>query len=653
MGWLYLRLGKGHLGLGKSEDAKYFLNEGIKTADSIHRPDIAAALWNDLGNVHAMRNELRDARTAYQHSRRLAVDIGNQRLAKRVGLNLTRTSIELGMRKEVEHELSENLRDTEKLTDSHERAENLLAVGSLFRRALNKFGSPESWRVSAYEAFRGALIISQESDDQRAVSYALGYLGGLYLDAGRYDEAREYTSRAAFAAQRIEAYESLYRWEWQTGRIYRAEGDSQNAIIAYRQAVGTLEKIRQDLYAGGSPSFAQNVGPVYLELSDLLLASSAKESDQESARRLLLEVRDTLEKVKVAEIEDYFQHPCALPKEEITQLDQLAAETAIIYPVMLPDRTELLVTFPDGIRQFSTSVSQEQLTKTARNFRNAIDTFSESDEYLGYARSLYDWLIRPARSEFERLNIHTLVFVPGGVLRSIPMAALHDGEQFLIENYAVATTLGLTLTSPRPIERENVEVLLYGITESIQGFPPLPFVSGELATISTLFPAQLSKDEDFTLSKAEEEMSSSSYSIVHIASHAQFDRDPEKSFILTYDDKLTMSLLEKTVGRRRIQGKPLELLVLSACQTAAGDDRAALGLAGVALKAGARSAVATLWSVNDAATAIVITEFYRQLQDKNTSKAAALQTAQLTLARNKGTEHPSLWAGFLLIGNWL
>ena len=141
--------------------------------------------------------------------------------------------------------------------------------------------------------------------------------------------------------------------------------------------------------------------------------------------------------------------------------------------------------------------------------------------------------------------------------------------------------------------------------------------------------------------------------IVHIATHGQFDSDHSKSFLLAYDDKLTMDRLQTTIASRQYQEEPLELLVLSACQTAAGDDRAALGLAGVALKAGARSALATLWFVNDESTSTMIADFYEHLRDPASSKAIALQRAQVALVEDSRFAHPSYWAPFLLIGNWL
>jgi CHAT domain-containing protein len=142
-------------------------------------------------------------------------------------------------------------------------------------------------------------------------------------------------------------------------------------------------------------------------------------------------------------------------------------------------------------------------------------------------------------------------------------------------------------------------------------------------------------------------------SVLHIASHGRFEHDVAHSFILTYDDKLTMARLDQYVGLFRFRQDPLELLTLSACETAMGDDQAALGLAGVAIKAGARSALATLWSINDKASSDLVAEFYRQLSDASISKAVALQRAQLTMLNDSLYDHPAYWSAFLLLNNWL
>ena len=188
----------------------------------------------------------------------------------------------------------------------------------------------------------------------------------------------------------------------------------------------------------------------------------------------------------------------------------------------------------------------------------------------------------------------------------------------------------------------------------MQGFSALDFVQSEVQTLQTNYQTKLLLDDQFKLANIEKAFEATDYSMVHIASHGQFDRDPKKSFLLAYDQKLTLDDLEKLIRPRQYRGQPVELLTLSACQTAAGDDRAALGLAGIAIKAGARSALATLWFVNDQATVTLISEFYDQMRrNPSLSKAKALQAAQLRLIQDARFRHPCYWAPYLIIGNWL
>ncbi len=248
--------------------------------------------------------------------------------------------------------------------------------------------------------------------------------------------------------------------------------------------------------------------------------------------------------------------------------------------------------------------------------------------------------------------MQTLVFVPDGALRLIPMAALHNGEQFLIQKYALATTPGLALTDPKPLRREKARPLALGLSESVQGFSALPYVTDELATIEALYGGKLLLNQEFLVSNMERALQTGDYGIVHIASHGQFASDVSQSFILTFDAKLTMDRLETFIGRLRYREDPLELLTLSACETALGDDRAALGLAGIAIKAGARSAVATLWRVADKAAATLVAEFYGALQESGVSRAQALQRAQIALLDDPEYQSPFFWSPFLMINNW-
>jgi CHAT domain-containing protein len=162
-------------------------------------------------------------------------------------------------------------------------------------------------------------------------------------------------------------------------------------------------------------------------------------------------------------------------------------------------------------------------------------------------------------------------------------------------------------------------------------------------------------NRDFAAARVEQALRQTPFSIMHFATHGQFSGDPRETFILTYDERLTLDRLQQLVRVTEFRKDPLELLALSACETAAGDDRAALGLAGVAVKAGARSALATLWRINDEAAATLVAEFYRQLQDPAVSRAVALQRAQLKLLNDQRflVRHPGTWSQFVLINNWL
>jgi CHAT domain-containing protein len=243
--------------------------------------------------------------------------------------------------------------------------------------------------------------------------------------------------------------------------------------------------------------------------------------------------------------------------------------------------------------------------------------------------------------------------VPDGPFGTIPMAALHDGKQFLISRFATAITPGLSLSDPKPIDPESVKVLAFGLTQSVQGFPPLPFVSNELRVITDIYESNVLVDSQFTLPQVEDSMRNEDYSILHIASHGRFDSDVEESYLLAFDEQLPVEKLSDLIGLLKFREDPLALLTLSACDTAVGDERAALGLAGIAIKAGADSAVATLWHINDQATSMVVSEFYRQLKTSSISRAEALRLSQLKMLDHLWYQHPGYWSPFLLINNWL
>jgi CHAT domain-containing protein len=279
---------------------------------------------------------------------------------------------------------------------------------------------------------------------------------------------------------------------------------------------------------------------------------------------------------------------------------------------------------------------------------------SFTQERLPIAKQVYDLLLRSAEAQLDASGVTTLVFVLDGSLRNLPMAALYDGQKYLIEKYSIALAPGLQLLQPQPLERQQLKGLLGGLSQARQGFSALPAVALEVNQIESQIPAQVLLDQTFTSTTLQSQINSVPFPVIHLATHGQFSSRAEDTFILTWDDRINVKELD-TLLRAREQGElnPIELLVLSACQTATGDRRAALGLAGLAVRSGARSTLATLWSVNDRSTAFFMVEFYRELGQPGVTKAEALRSAQLALLKQSQYEHPYYWSPFILLGNWL
>lgn len=649
-------LGNAYAMNGRAEMAKAMLESSVTLAEQTGDQETAASASNNLGNLLAGQGRFDEATRAYRRAIDGAEAAGNKALLARATANLARLSVDTAQYAEASKRLNQSLRLVEGLPATHQKAYDLISIGRLYTRiAYNRGNEGGHPGRQAHRALSEAGELAASLGDSGAESYAQGYLGNLYERSGRYGEALQLTQKAIVAAQEANIEEALYRWQWQSGRILAAQGETETAILSYQQAVYTLESIRQDVNAGlraRQASFRDTAGPVYFELADLLLQRSATDENSDQVAQDLVDARQTVELLKGAELEDYFQDDCvAALQAKTTGIDQLEDRTVAIYPIILDDRTELLLSLPDGLERFTVDVDRETLTAEVLAFRQKLEKRT-THEYYPHARQLYDWLIRPLEAELQRGGIETVVIVPDAALRTIPLGALHDGNQFLIERYALATTPGLTLTDPRPIERKDVELLANGLSMSVQGFPSLPSVDGEIASISSLYDGTVLKNGDFVVGNMQAALSENPYSIVHIASHGQFDGNIDNTFLLTYDGKLSMDELEQFIASTKFREDAVELLTLSACQTAAGDDRAALGLAGVAVKAGARSAMATLWTVNDPASAALVTDFYEQLKNPQMSKAKALQQAQLNLSRNLRFWHPSYWSPFLLIGNW-
>jgi CHAT domain-containing protein/Tfp pilus assembly protein PilF len=650
-------IGNAYVALGPEEQAYRYLNQGLAMAQAHDHAAVAASILNNLGNFYASQKRYAEAASMYAESAVTAREIENHEMTAIALTNEANALIREGHYKEAETKLQNALEESVLMAPSHYKAYTLINIGIAFRGiGLHMDQTGNNLRELATKTLEAAVVECATFSDSRGLSYALGYLGRLMEDEQRYEDALHITERAIWAAQSADAPESLYQWEWQKGRLLRHAKRTDAAISAYRRATSSLESVRQEMphcYGRPQTSFREPASPLYMECVDLLLQRAAVATDAAEAEPYLLEAREKLESLKVTELRDYFNDECVdAAKSATTRLDIVSESAVVIYPILLEDRLELLVSLPSGMKRFCVPVGARLVTERIRSFRRNLEKLT-TREYMDQARELYDCLVRPLEEDLRSSSAATLVFVPDGPLRTIPMAALHDGHEFLVEKYAVAVTPGLDLTEPRPIERKNLGILALGLSDAVQGFPPLPFVGQEISTIRDLFKSKVLFNENFSLAEMEKALRGEHFTVLHIASHGQFENDLNNTFLLTFDGQLTMNRLDEIVGLLKFREDPLELLTLSACDTATGDDRAALGLAGIAVRAGARSALGTLWHINDQSSSILVSEFYRQLLDPALSRAAALQRAQLHLLNDRKYHHPRYWAPFLLINNWL
>lgn len=526
-------------------------------------------------------------------------------------------------------------------------------------------------RAHAARELSYAVESARQYQNSRLLSYAIGHMGRLHRTDGRLDQAADLTGEAVYRARQANAPESLYRWQWQYARILTAQDCMADAIATYQQAIATLESIRSEFtncYGQPRADLRKAESELYLMYVDVLLRHAPTLGPAER-QNILKTARQAVERRKVFELRQYFNDDClGASTMGHTNVDEILENAVVLYPILLPDRMEIIASFPlessrgnplekeHQPRAFSnhyvTRVASAAVIKAAEAFRNTLQ-MKDSERYLPYARQLYDWLIRPLEQDLARAKADTLVLVPDSALRNIPMGALYDGSSFLIQSYAVAVTPGLVLTNPTALNPEKINILAVGMTSATRGFDALPGVADELEAISSLYKTTVLVDEQFSLTNLEQALQNDNYNVVHIASHGKFSEHIEDSFILAANERLTFNDLSKFVGLYRFREQPLELLTLSACETAAGNEQAALGLAGIAIKIGARSALASLWAVDDQAAAQLVSEFYRRLRQPGSSRAKALRQAKQKLLRDPIYRHPGYWSPFIMINNWL
>ncbi len=412
------RLGTILFVLGDNEQALRTTDEGLAIARDLNYPALTATILNDQGNILAAEKRFSSAVAAYTESSTLAKASNQQALATIALINSARATIQAGSLPDAKAKLDLAAQEILSAPDSHDKANAWITLGDAYEEMLRprvsetsakhevqrpllfaqrsrgaeiqpEGVSPSDEPVSketppddriptpftdkqaeldqpilrlAAGSYWNAIQIATRIGDSRSESYGWGHLGHVYEVLNRPDEALDLTRRALLAAQKVRSPESLYRWHWQTARLLRSKGRIDEAILAYQRAIETLQPIRSEFLVGSRNrqfSFRETTGDLFFELSDLLLQRASSAPDRATRQHLLAQAQDTVELYKAAELQDYFRDECvATARSRSTEVAQESHTTAIIYPIILPDRLELLVSLPTGLKQFIVPIIQ-------------------------------------------------------------------------------------------------------------------------------------------------------------------------------------------------------------------------------------------------------------------------------------------------------
>lgn len=665
------------------------LDEALEALESArqHAPDgvIHASATLALGNLALLRKQPDRAKPFYSEV------IADPSATDADGLAAQINLVRMAPAPQRADSLAALLPRVSGVSDASARVELLLNVGELATH------SGASALATAHAALEQARRGTLPEPYSRAHLAAQNGLAQLYELQGRWEDVLHLGHAALKNAETISRrpeQDLLMMVEWRQAKAWYQLGRGDLALAAAIRAVGHAQAVRPDLpieSADGLSTYQTVLQPLLELFVDLQLGAldNLPVVRQASA---LHQVRDAVEAMRQAEMQDFLGDRCVFEEADATVLD---GGTVAVYPVLLPDRIELLVQTREGLRRVSLPVPRAQVVAATQELARALRNGHEG--YLGPARRLYDWLVRPVERDLE--GRQTLVVVPDGPLRLVPFAALNDGKAPLLQRIAVSTVTGMSMTDAGRPRTGRPHMLLAGVAmpgpvvekivvndvlrstpaagaanrstasaqratrsaaralgqrelEAMREELALPGVRDEVAAIAALTEGKVLLDGAFTLGAFEREVEGGDYRVVHIASHGVFGGSAQSSYILAFDDLLGISRLQGVLRSERLQQSPIDLLTLSACETAEGNDRAPLGIAGAAMSARARSVLGTLWPVDDEAARDVMERFYRGLAVEGLSKAQALRVAQLELLARPDMRHPYFWAPFNLIGNW-
>lgn len=370
-----------------------------------------------------------------------------------------------------------------------------------------------------------------------------------------------------------------------------------------------------------------------------------------------------LEAYRQAELQSVFGSEC-IPARDPLKPETLRPGEVLLYPILLPDRLELLyVAGGEGGAQFRRLPPNRNVNRqsVARLVETAVVSLSggEDDRWRAASRQLYDILVKPVEGELKDGSL--LAVVPDGALRSLPFSVLIDGEgRYLVQKTRVAIAPALAYSQAGGFDQaQNQQLVAASLELEVRlpagRFEKLEGTAAEARVAAVTDGQRIDRSwviENFNKADLVGALTRERVDVLHLATHASFNGRSDRAFIVANGEVILLSELRQILSQNRARGGELDLLVLSACETAVGDDEASMGLAGAAVQAGARSAIASLWPVSDAGTAELMKTFYARYREGR-SKSEALREAQLALIAQGGDlAAPNIWAAFTLLGAW-
>ena len=520
-------------------------------------------------------------------------------------------------------------------------------------------------RADIKQILEDALTYAEEIGSDRARAIVLGSLGRLEEERQNWENAEKLTNEAISLVSGAGVSGTVpalsYQFFWQRGRIQAAQKNSkkdEDALISYQAAFDTLQQVRQNLVSISEESqfnYRDDVEPLYREYTSLLLPA-----DREPETGDLPKARAVIEALQLVELEDFFRDTCATENPELIDdlVDRADTKTAVIYTILLENRLEIIVKLPrqESLKHYRTAnLDRSTFRATLEQLRNELAKVGRWREIRRESKKVYSWLIQPIQSLLRAEDIQTLVFILDAPLSNIPMSVLFNGERYLVQDYAIALAPSLQLIAPEPLSRrKKVAIAGLSISPEIAGLAPLRYVQDEINAIEKkvgIDTVVKILNEDLTAKNLRKELNRKEFNILHLATHGQFSSNLNQTFLALYQELLDINELGNLIRTEF----PIELLILSACETATGDDRATLGLSGIAARSGARATIASLWNINDKSAAVFMSDFYTNLGDssiRDKTLAEVLQEVQKFFIERGGDE-PHEWAAFILVGNWL